>query len=294
MVGCFHGMLLLSTKCPRPPGRRENSVWKTMWRTIQRANIFSWSNGWMSPDLSTTSITTSSIWQESITLDLRWLWADRGRILTRMCAVCGLERFGKVGCIRNLSSKNQRERSIDHTKRKWIHIPCSKWYSKIVRERLRFPRTHSKRGTNRKERSFQWKTSKWIGESLNLQKQQMTLMHRADFWSIQGDFIYRHHNEPRVQLYVPKEETFPVPLKYIDLTRSTHTDVDVMQRETCRWQLECRFEQKLVSFVERFHEVYSFERISSQRIYVVRWEVDKCSNDFQTRSCMARSMDPNW
>ena len=24
---------------------------------------------------------------------------------------------------------------------------------------------------------------------------------RADFWSIQGDFIYRHHNEPRVQLY---------------------------------------------------------------------------------------------
>ena len=28
----------------------------------------------------------------------------------------------------------------------------------------------------------------------------------ADFWSIQSDFIYRHHNEPRVQLYVPKEE----------------------------------------------------------------------------------------
>ena len=31
---------------------------------------------------------------------------------------------------------------------------------------------------------------------------------RADFWSIQGDFICRHHNEPRVQLSVPKEETF--------------------------------------------------------------------------------------
>ena len=27
-----------------------------------------------------------------------------------------------------------------------------------------------------------------------------------DFWSIQGDFIYRHHNEPRVQLCVPKEK----------------------------------------------------------------------------------------
>ena len=29
----------------------------------------------------------------------------------------------------------------------------------------------------------------------------------------------RHQNEPRVQLYVPKEETFPIPLKCIDVTR---------------------------------------------------------------------------
>ena len=28
---------------------------------------------------------------------------------------------------------------------------------------------------------------------------------RKDFWSVQGDFICRHHNEPRVQLCVPKE-----------------------------------------------------------------------------------------
>ena len=41
---------------------------------------------------------------------------------------------------------------------------------------------------------------------------------RADFWSIEGDFIYRHHNEPRVQLFLSKEETFPIPRKYIDET----------------------------------------------------------------------------
>ena len=46
---------------------------------------------------------------------------------------------------------------------------------------------------------------------------------RKDFWSIQGDFIYQHHIEPRVQLYVPKEETLLMPLKYIDVARSTHT-----------------------------------------------------------------------
>ena len=54
---------------------------------------------------------------------------------------------------------------------------------------------------------------------------------RADFLSIQGDFIYRRHNETRVQLYVPKEETFSLSLKYIDVARSTHTDLDVMQEK---------------------------------------------------------------
>ena len=54
---------------------------------------------------------------------------------------------------------------------------------------------------------------------------------RADFWSIQGEFIHRHHTEPRVQLFVPKEEAFPIPVKYIDVTRSTHADLDVMQEK---------------------------------------------------------------
>ena len=48
---------------------------------------------------------------------------------------------------------------------------------------------------------------------------------------IQGDFIYLLHNEPRVQLFVQKEETFLNPLKYIDVTRSSHTDLDVMQEK---------------------------------------------------------------
>ena len=108
-------------------------------------------------------------------------------------------------------------------------------------------------------------------ESLNRQNQQTDDAEaRADFWSVQGDFIHRHHNETRVQLYVPKEKTFPIPLKHIDVTRSTHTDLDVMQEKHVELLLECRFEQKLVRFVERFHEVYPTERKNSQTTYVVR------------------------
>ena len=68
-------------------------------------------------------------------------------------------------------------------------------------------------------------------KSVNRQIQKMTLKPKKDFWSIHGDFIYRHHTEPRVQLCVPKEETFPCPLKHIDVTRATETNVDMLQEK---------------------------------------------------------------
>ena len=49
-----------------------------------------------------------------------------------------------------------------------------------------------------------------------------------DVWSMSGSFIYRHHVEPRVELYSPREESFPIPLKYIDVTRTTDTSLDVL------------------------------------------------------------------
>ena len=52
-----------------------------------------------------------------------------------------------------------------------------------------------------------------------------------DFWSMSGNFIYRHHVEPRVKLYSPRDESFPIPLKYIDVYRTTHTNLDVKQEK---------------------------------------------------------------
>ena len=49
------------------------------------------------------------------------------------------------------------------------------------------------------------------------------------FGPCQENFIYRHHVEPKVKLYSPREESFPIPLKYIDVSRTTHTNLDVMQ-----------------------------------------------------------------
>ena len=52
-----------------------------------------------------------------------------------------------------------------------------------------------------------------------------------DFWSMSGNFIYRHHVELRVKLYSPREESFPIPVKYIDVSRTTHTNLDVKQEK---------------------------------------------------------------
>ena len=50
-----------------------------------------------------------------------------------------------------------------------------------------------------------------------------------DFWSMSGNFIYRNRVEPIVKHYSPRVESFLVPLKYIDVSRTTHTNLDVMQ-----------------------------------------------------------------
>ena len=52
-----------------------------------------------------------------------------------------------------------------------------------------------------------------------------------DFWSMSGNFIYRHQVEPRVKLHSPREESFRIPLKYIDVSRTTHTNLDVKQEK---------------------------------------------------------------
>ena len=46
-----------------------------------------------------------------------------------------------------------------------------------------------------------------------------------DFWSMSGSFIFRHICRH------PKEESFPIPLKYIDVTRTFHTNLDVKQEK---------------------------------------------------------------
>ena len=63
---------------------------------------------------------------------------------------------------------------------------------------------------------------------------------KSDFWTITGEFICRHHVVPRVKLYVPQEESFLIPMKYIDVTTRTYTSLDVMLEKQVEdyWNLD--------------------------------------------------------
>ena len=46
------------------------------------------------------------------------------------------------------------------------------------------------------------------------------------------NFIYRHILNREVQLHVPRKESYPIPLSYIDVTRSTYADLEIAKKRS--------------------------------------------------------------
>ena len=47
-----------------------------------------------------------------------------------------------------------------------------------------------------------------------------------DSWYTSGEFISRHHEEPRLKFYDQENETFPNLLEYVDTMRQTQTSIN--------------------------------------------------------------------
>ena len=113
-----------------------------------------------------------------------------------------------------------------------------------------------------------------------------------DFWSMSGSFIYRHHVEPRVKLYSPREESFPIPLKYIDISRTTHTNLDVKQEkriDNC-WNIDGSrdLSDPWTGFTQ-----FTLSEENLQTEKVVRWKINERTAHIQARSFMARNLENN-
>ena len=218
--------------------------------------------------------------------------------------LCTREEFGRVTCwlqtlrrrIRNLLWKTQCKRG-DISQRKWkIHFSSRRWTNQNPWRRSGTENAHLYTGTpNSRRRSKRlsrkirrvssttsrltsgcWWSTKWF------------------FWSISGNFVFRHHVEPRVKLYSPREESFTIPLKCIDVSRTTLTNLDVMQERRNRRLLDHRWAKRFVWFLDRFHSVYFIRRVKPPDGYM--WsgrETDKTASDIQARPFLAGTLERN-
>ena len=112
-----------------------------------------------------------------------------------------------------------------------------------------------------------------------------------DFWSTSGNFKNRHHVEPRVKLHSPREESFPIPLNFFDVSRTTRTNLDVKQERRIddNWNIDGS--RDLSDSCTGFTQFTLIRRETSSWIYVVREETDKTARNIQARSFMARALD---
>ena len=164
--------------------------------------------------LSTTlycegSVTNPSIWKESFTWIVLRIRSVRGWNLERWRTDRRLWWVGNDGRIGNLLEKTQCERcDISQTRR--IYFSNRGWTNQNLEE-IR-----------------NWEHPPWYGIDQVEERVTLTFLEKMnDFRSMSGSFICRHHVEPRVKLYSPREESFPIPLKCIDVSRITHTNLDV-------------------------------------------------------------------
>ena len=97
--------------------------------------------------------------------------------------------------------------------------------------------------------------------------------------------------EPRVKLYMPKEESFPIPLKYIDVTRTTHASLDVLLENHIEdyWN-----EDENRELSDAWTGFTRFILLNERPLDGFSWsgeETDEETNDLKTRQCMARYVE---
>ena len=110
------------------------------------------------------------------------------------------------------------------------------------------------------------------------------------FWSVAGVFICRHHVEPRVKQFMPKEESFLIPLKYIDVTRTTHTSLDVLLEKHIEDYWNVDEDRELSDAWTGFTRFVELNERSPDG-YTWSGETDEETIDFKTRQCMARYVE---
>ena len=204
-------------------------------------------------------------------------------ILETRCSDRRFGRFGNVGRIRNLSSKHERERSIDNTKKDDEFIfPFADGTAKLSGRDFEFLEPTLRREQTARSKDLSGELQGESGESQPAV--QTSGRSKGDFTTMNVEF----------KLSVPKEERFPIPLTYIDVTGSTHIDLDVLQEKRIDdyWMVESKR-----NLSDSWTGVTKFTLLKDKPPQGYTWSAErltKNATDYQAKSCMATLLDENW
>ena len=106
------------------------------------------------------------------------------------------------------------------------------------------------------------------------------------------DIISSHHVEPTVELYSPREESFPTPLKYNDVS-TTHTNLDVKQERLIDDYWNIDGSRDLSDSWTGFTQFTLLEEKPPDGYMWSGEEIDEKAADSQARSSMARTLGEN-
>ena len=87
-----------------------------------------------------------------------------------------------------------------------------------------------------------------------------------------------------------KEESFPIPMKYIDATRTTCTSLDVVLEKILQ-RPESGWRKRIIRCMDGLHKIHFTERKATRRIHMARVETDEETNNLSSRQCMARYVE---
>ena len=111
-----------------------------------------------------------------------------------------------------------------------------------------------------------------------------------------GNFIYRHHVEPRVKLYSPREESFPVPLKHFDVSSTTTYKLGFYARKPHRWLCGISMGQEICLIIGHVSLSLLFWMRNLQTDICDPWRLDWENGRLTSRPdhVMARTLERKW
>ena len=290
-------MLLLSTKCPRPLGWWENTIWKTIWATILRTDYSIWFIGWISPNNCERPVKNPSIRKKVLPGLFLGYAVYAGRIWKGDVLVADLEELETMDASEICSKKTQCERcDLSQRRRRIIYFSNRRWTNQTPWKRWRPENIHLDM-----EATNSWRKSPWF--SWRIRRVSSTTSRLVSRMPVKQFMIFGPCQESSyTAITLNPESSFtrrernhslPIPLKYIDVSRTTHTNLDVKQEKRIDDYWNIDGQETCLILGQASLDLFYWKKKPPDGFLWSGGEINKKTDYIQDRSFMARTLEDN-